>query len=191
MSAHVHEELPGCAAFEATMALVDGLLAGTDEASASAHAASCGLCGPLVAGWAGASGALRAGLEEAAELAKPDLAALTDRVMSQVHRPAPARGAGALGWLWRLVAPLEAPVAAVAAAGAIALVMAPVLAPAPPDEAHEPELTELAELDEESHEEAGPNGCSVDELTFEGADGMLMTAGDDMTVIWVSERDGA
>jgi hypothetical protein len=191
MSAREHEELPGCTAFEATMALVDGLLSGAEAARASAHAAACALCGPLASGWLATAGALRGGLEEAAELAKPELAALTDRVMAQVRRPARAEGAGALGWLWRLLGALEAPVAAVAAAGAIALVMGPVLAPAPAGEAHEPELTELAELDDESLEGTGPNGCSVDELTFEGADGMLMTAGDDMTVIWVSERDGA
>jgi len=62
--------------------------------------------------------------------------------------------------------------------------------PAPAGDVHEPEFTELAELDGEAADGAGPNGCSVDELTFEGADGMLMTAGDDMTVIWVSEHDG-
>ncbi len=179
----VAEEVPACAAFEATLALVDGLLTGSAAAQARAHAPACAVCGPLVASWATTSAAFVAAFEDAAERAKPDLADLATRVLARVQplRPTPkpvlsrAEGPSLLSRLARFSRLVQAPVALAAAAVAIALVVLPLAkAPAAP--------TAVAAAPE-------PNDLEMHKLAFDGADGMVFsTPTDHMTVIWVNEH---
>lgn len=167
---------PGCTSFEATLAFVDGLLADDEARRAEAHAHDCALCGPMVSGWAEVSGALVRSMDDAAEIAKPDLAGLADRVLARVAAPKPAPAFG--DRLLAFLSALQAPVALVAAAGAIAFVVLPMLAdPAGPG-------LEVATV------LADPNDCHLHKLAFDDADGMVMKAGDNMTVIWISEHEG-
>lgn len=174
---------PGCDAFEQTLSLLDGLLDGADRTAALAHARDCAVCGPLADGWPELSDALHAAFEDAAEAAKPDLRALTDRVMEQLYPPAPPqrtlepkRGLvdfirRAQGWL--LLG---------ATAAALALVV-PSLLGGPQGEG-----LEVAETQGE------PPVMVVRDLAF-GADtsgGMVYrTPRGGMTVIWVTENEGA
>lgn len=194
-TAREDETAPGCVSFEATMSLVDGLLAGAEEAAARAHASACGLCGPLVADWVVVADALRTELDDAAERAKPDLARVADAVLARTARESRPQAPNPLAWLLGALRSLEVPVALVAAAGALALVLTPLVnapakGPQPVAAVAGDDEPEYAELEEDEDDPLSP-GVSVGDLKFEGGSGMLMADGDEMPVIWVNEDDGA
>ncbi len=157
------DEAPPCDAFESTLALIDGLpIAPAERARVLSHAAACSPCGGLVNGWTLTAEALRDTFEREADDADWALRQLTNRVMARLPPPAPTL-------MERIVAGLRPPLVLGFAVGALGLVLLPLLRPPKPP--------------------APPNDCRVHRVAFEGADGMVLTAGDDMTVIWVTEHE--
>jgi hypothetical protein len=186
-SGREQDEAPGCAQFEQTMELLDGLLSGAARDAAQGHARACGVCGPLLEGWPALQKDLVAGLEGAAEKAKPDLARMADRVLAQVEGPAkaaaPQKPAG-LAWLAGLLQPW---VALAAAAAALVLVLLPLLRPTASTGDAGLVAGAEAPIDDGI---AQANDCLIHKVTFDGADGMVYrTEQGGMTVIWVSEHD--
>jgi hypothetical protein len=143
----------------------------------------------MVHGWAAAGAALRAGLEDAAELAQPDLVRVADRVFEQLDRDRRADARAPEAGLWprlvELFRRVQAPVALAAAAAAIALVLWPLARPG--------EDVVASRLPVEASEPSEPTPAVVmNEISFENADGMIFrTRKGGMTVIWVNEFDGA
>ncbi len=199
------EDEPGCSAFEATLSLVDGLLAGVERAAAEAHARACAICGPMVASWSTVSGELELHFEVAAEKAKPDLALVADRVLAtvsvrrRVPEPAPV---SALTRIFRAIGALQPHVALAAAAAAIILAVLPLANDsANPTVVASNATPEASTVDQPGEEGdslpppgqlAGANDLNVRQLAFDGADGMVYrTQLDGMTVIWITEHDGA
>lgn len=185
-------EEAGCAHFESTLGLMDGLLAGAARAAAEQHCAACPLCGPLVADWAPLHTAFVHHFEERAELAKPDLARMPDRVLKAIDgAKAPTREASG-GFFARLAALLhltQAQLGLAAAAAAVAVIAiplakmdgsSPIASPSP-----SPSTAPVAGTGED-------RGTShVDQLAFDGASGTVYTTDDNTLVIWVTEADGA
>lgn len=173
---------PGCHAFERTLGLIDELLEESMHEEALAHAQSCALCGPLVEGWPLISDALRSTFEDAAEAAKPDFRALTDRVMERVHPPAPANvGETPKRGFLEFARRAQAWLLLGATTAALALVIPSLLGPQSVEEG-------------QASEQEEPPVMVVRDLAF-GADtsgGMVYrTPRGGMTVIWVTENEGA
>lgn len=218
MATHTHDSRAGaddavaCAAFERTLALVDGLLPETERAEAERHLGACATCAPVADGWSEISGALAAHFDAAAERARPDLARMADRVFAAVQpapssrvpvpvrvpEPAVARPPRLFA---RLFDRIQAPVALAAATAAIALALLPLLRSSPEPtgsastaavEAAAPGSTLAAAADEPADVPPESNDCVVRQVSFEGADGFVYrTDRGGMTVIWITEHDGA
>jgi hypothetical protein len=178
-------EEAGCARFESTLGLMDGILSGSAKAEAEQHAVSCPLCGPMLREWAPMSAALVHHFEDKAELAKPALAQMPDRVFAAIDRP---KRVQAPSFFARLAAKLHlspGQFGFVAAAAAVAVVLVPFAKTGPGTIAPSPSPSPVANAETSGGE------FQVHELAFDGAEGTVYTAGDDMPVIWVSESDDA
>jgi len=206
----------GCADFEATLLLLDGELDGDALVSATTHADGCATCGPLVKNWSRVQAPVLAMYDSLAEGAKPELAALTDRVMAGLG-PDPSARAVVIpepSWFARTLGGLQAWLALGAVTAALLLILPPLLndtattvaatdpvvtppvaaplvpAPvAPPVVAHAEDPGDVGSIDEEPANEA--LGVVVRHLEFEGGDGLVFRAAEsDTTVIWVNEYGG-
>lgn len=175
----------GCASFEHTLALLDGLLEGAHRDEALRHAGDCPLCGPMVADWAPLSRSLVDAFEDAAEAAKPDLAALTDRVLARVAAPsAPPQEDGLVARFVAFARRAQPWMLLGATAAALALFL-PALWQSPPAPAPVATVTPPVA-------EAPPPVVVVRDLDFgEDSNGMVYrTPRGGMTVIWVTENEG-
>lgn len=174
----------GCDAFEQTLALMDGLLEGAQRVEAQRHAGDCSLCGPMVADWAPVSQAFVRAFEDAAEAAKPDLAQLTDRVLAHVYAPVPR--AEKDGFITRFLAYARRaqPWLLLGATAAALMLFLPSLLETPPTPAPVAEVTPAEEA---------PPVVVVRDLDFgDDSHGMVYrTPRGGMTVIWVTENEGA
>lgn len=189
------EEAPACPELESTLLLMDGALAGLARGAALGHARLCDVCGPLVSGWPAIAAGLQAHFEEAAELAKPGLAQMPARVLGALEQERKRRLPS-----WLRAPAVRFPVyASLGAAAVFVFVMQPLKpAPHPLVVAQRPASVQLpaaapAQVAPPAPVEAVPeNDCHMHQLAFDGADGMVYrTATDGMTVIWVTEHDGA
>ncbi len=169
------EETPACAAFESTLALLDGA-AGAQRDAACAHAEGCPVCGPLVASWTVASASIVAAFEDAAERAKPLLAGLADRVLAEVQPARPTTSKSLWDRLLDFGRLAKAPLVLAAATAAVALVLVALV-----------KSPGTAPVQQAAAACAGE--VEVDKLAFApGTDGMVFnTATGHLTVLWVSE----
>jgi hypothetical protein len=190
------DETAVCPEFESTLLLMDGALAGMPRATALGHARACATCGPLVSDWPAVADALQAHFEDAAELAKPGLAEMPARVLAATAR----------SQRWHLPQWVGNPLLRLPVYGSlgVAAVLVFILQPkpAPPPVVAQREPLRPAVLTATSAPPVAPpagsteseseNDCHMHQLAFDGADGMVYrTATDGMTVIWVTEHDGA
>lgn len=191
---------PGCESFEQTLFLIDGLLSGNEKALAEHHSADCAICGPMVSGWASVSDALFASFEDAAEAAKPDFGPMTDRIIARTvpdrsvaDAPAPA---SVFGRFFQYARGAQAWVLLGATGLALALVI-PSLIKTTPDASGE-DTPSIAALTNNPSTQA-PGGTTpppvvvVRDLSFgTESNGMVYrTPRGGMTVIWVTENEGA
>lgn len=193
---------PSCTFFEQTLLLVDGMLEGDARKRATRHSSDCEVCGPLTGGWASVSNALRASFDDAAEAAKPDFGPMTNRIIERAF-PAnsAAGGTNSVGAFTRLLEYARSAQAwVVMGATALALVLvAPSLMKTPsPTSVDATESTAATVVSATttstaSDDASPPPVMVVRDLSF-GADssGMVYrTPRGGMTVIWVTENEGA
>lgn len=186
---------PGCASFEQTMMLLDGLLSGDAQKTAQQHAAGCALCGPLAAEWTPIHDAFVRNLEDAAERAKPDLVRMPDRVFAAVAPPKKVEEPGLLDGLFGFLRGAQPWALLAATAAALALVLPAIFEskPAEPTTIAAVEPATPATPDTPADGEDGDRPVVVLRgLTFENdAQGMVYrTPRGGMTVLWVVENDG-
>lgn len=197
---HIEDTLPpGCESFEQTLSLIDGLLEGRARAHAEHHSASCTVCGPMVRGWAQVGNALLAGFEDAAEAAKPDFGPMTNRI---IERTFPARSGvaesaplGAFARFLEHARSAQAWVLLGATTLALALVVPSLIETTTTDPAANIAIAAALGTDSGADVtgEDTPPVMVVRDLTFgTESNGMVYrTPRGGMTVIWVTENEGA
>lgn len=191
---------PGCEFFEQTLSLIDGLLEGDAQARAARHSTSCATCEPMVTGWASVSDALFATFEDAAEAAKPDFGAMTNRIIerafpidSGVNESSPT---GAFARLVERARSAQAWILLGATALALVLVVPSFMKTTTKSLGTDTRTVAALATDPEPaapSEETPPPVMVVRDLSFgTESNGMVYrTPRGGMTVIWVTENEGA